>query len=149
MLESVSFLARSGRIPGIAAWGGSVLKVRPVIRMKDGRGSLVALVRRSPAGVRRMHEMVLGEAALRDVGPRGERLRATVFQADAPDLAEHLVDLLREDLPRADLSCSEMTSAMAVHTGPGVVGYALYAEPPDESSDAQDDWQEGWGGWRD
>ena len=53
----------------------------------------------------------------------------TVFHADAADLATQLLQRLRGRLPAADLSLSEFTPAMGVHTGPGLVGYGLYVEP--------------------
>ena len=36
---------------------------------------------------------------------------------------------LRQTLPRAEMSVSEVTAAMIVHTGPGLIGYALYVDP--------------------
>jgi fatty acid-binding protein DegV len=54
-----------------------------------------------------------------------------VFEGDARGLAEELLQQLGDSLSEADLSLSEMTPAMGVHTGPGVVGYALCVDRPD------------------
>src|SRR5215831_14156525 len=129
VLETVEFLARSGRVPEVAHWGSSVLRVRPVIRFRGGRGSLVTLVRSPQRGVGELQKLVLENAQRQGSGPRGERLVCTVFHGDALPLAEELHARLRREFPEADLSLSEMTSAMAVHVGPGVVGQAMYVEP--------------------
>ncbi len=129
MLETVEFLARSGRVPEIAHWGSSVLKVRPVVRFEAGRGSLAALVRSPMKGVEEMRRLVHVGARRQGAGPCGEGLVCTVFHGDALELARELHDRLRRDLPEADLSVSEMTAAMATHVGPGVVGQALYVDP--------------------
>lgn len=133
MLETIEFLARSGRVPEIVHWGSSVLKVRPVVRFEGSTGSLVTLVRSPLKGVEEMRKLVRAGGRRQGAGPCGERLRATVFHGDALGLAEELHGRLVEDLPAADLSISEMTAAMAVHVGPGVVGEAFYVDPPDES----------------
>jgi fatty acid-binding protein DegV len=135
MLETVEFLARSGRVPDIAHWGSSVLKVRPVVRFNAGSGSLVSLVRSPLKGVEEMRKLVNTGARRQGVGPCGEGLTCTVFHADALGLAEELHDRLRTDLPDAELSISEMTAAMAIHVGPGVVGEACFVDPQPELAD--------------
>jgi DegV family protein with EDD domain len=129
MLDTVDYLARSGRIPQVAAWGSSVLKVRPVVRFSAGSGSLVTLVRGNGWALRELDKLVLGGARKQAAGPRGEGLVCTVFHADAAGLAQELLDRVGVRLPAADLSLSEFTPVMGVHTGPGLVGYALYVEP--------------------
>jgi DegV family protein with EDD domain len=129
MLETVELLARGGRVPQVARWGSSLLRVRPVIRFHRSRGSLVTLVRSPLRGVAAMARTVVEDARRQGMGPRGEGLTCSVFQADAEALAESLRERLREAGPAADLSVSEMTSAMAVHVGPGAVGVAWALEP--------------------
>jgi DegV family protein with EDD domain len=129
MLETVEYLARSGRVPEIARWGTSVLRVRPVVRFEAGSGRLAALARTPLRGVDEMRKLVREGARRQGAGPCGEGVVCTVFHGDAADLADELERRLREDLPAAELSISEMTAAMAIHVGPGVVGEAFYVDP--------------------
>jgi DegV family protein with EDD domain len=129
MLETVEFLARSGRVPEIAHWGSSVLRVRPVVRFQAGSGSLVRLVRSPSHGLDEMRKLVRQIARRQGAGAAGEGLACTVFHGDALELAQQLRDRLCQDLPAADLSISEMTAAMAIHVGPGVVGEACFVDP--------------------
>ncbi len=128
MLETVEYLARSGRVPEVARWGSSVLRVRLVIRFRQGRGSLVTIVRSPLRGVAELQKLAHEVARRQEAGPCGERLVCTVFHGDAASLADELCSRLRRDLPRASLSVSEMTAAMATHVGPGMVGMAAYVE---------------------
>ena len=52
-----------------------------------------------------------------------------MFHGDTAELAGELLEQLRQTLPRAEMSVSEVTAAMIVHTGPGLIGYALYVDP--------------------
>jgi DegV family protein with EDD domain len=136
MLETVEFLARSGRVPEIARWGSSVLKVRPVVRFDAGSGRLATLVRSPSRGVEEMRKLVRQGAQRQGAGPCGEGVVCTVFHGDAQALAEELERRIRQDLPAAELSISEMTAAMAIHVGPGVVGEAYYVDPSVSASRA-------------
>jgi DegV family protein with EDD domain len=128
MLETVEFLARGGRVPEIVCWGGSALRLRPIVRFQRGSGSLAGLVRSSQRGIIELHRLACASARRQAAGPRGRGLVCTVFHGDALEPAMELFGRLRDDLPEADLSVSEMTAAMAVHVGPGVVGHALHVD---------------------
>lgn len=132
MLETVEFLARSGRIPEVAHWGSSVLRVRPLIRFGGGRYGLVTLVRSPLKGIGELRKRVHEDARRQGAGPCGEGLVCTVFHGDAAELAGELVDRVGEELPKAELTISEMTAAMAIHVGPGMVATALYVDPAAE-----------------
>jgi len=132
MLETVEFLVRSGRIPEIAHWGASLLRVRPVVRFQPPGGSLVALARSQLKGVRELHANAVRDARRQQAGPCGEGVHCSVFHGYAAELAGELLGQLRQTLPRAEMSVSEVTAAMIVHTGPGLIGYALYVDPDAE-----------------
>lgn len=129
MLETTEYLGRSGRIPEVASWGGSILKVRPVVRFRQGKGRLSALVRSPSRGLRHLAGLAVRAAERQEAGPQGRGFVCSVFHGDAPQLAASLLEELRHRLPEASLELSEMTPAMGAHTGPGVVGLAYYAEP--------------------
>jgi fatty acid-binding protein DegV len=138
MLETVESLVRSGRVPEVARWGTSLLRVRPVVRFQPPTGSLVALARSRLKGVRALHALAMRDARRQDAGPCGEGAHGAIFHGDAPELAGELLERLRHDLPSAELSVSEVTAAIMVHTGPGLVGYALYVDPERSRSAVQD-----------
>jgi DegV family protein with EDD domain len=128
MLDSIEYLARSGRVPQVASWTAGKLGVKPVIELTGGSGKLVSLVRGPAAGRRALADTLLKRTARDGAGDEGEGIFATVFHADARDEAEALEADLVERLPAGDFSVSEFTPAMGVHTGPGVLGHAFYVD---------------------
>jgi len=89
----------------------------------------VALARSRLKGIRELHAAAVRDTEKQRGGPCGEGAQVSVFHGDAPELAGELLDELHHTLPAAELSISEVTAAMIVHTGPGLVGYALYVDP--------------------
>lgn len=130
MLDSIDYLARSGRVPQVASWTAGKLGVKPVIELSGGRGSLVTLVRSPRAGRRALLQALVKRARKDGAGRNGEGVHVTVFHADALPEAEELLAALRERLPAAEMSISHFTPAMGVHTGPGVLGHAFYVDAP-------------------
>ena len=124
-LDSIEFLARSGRVPGVASWTAGKLGVKPVIELSHGRGSLVTLVRSAAAGRRALLQTLLKRVARDGAGARGEGVIATVFHADSLAEAGLLLAEIERRLPAADVTISHFTAAMGVHTGPGVLGHAF------------------------
>ena len=123
-LPTLEYLARSGRVPQVASWGGSVLRVITVVRYADGRGSLQQLVR----GPDRAHRVLVDQALASIDGNGAVRYRPVVFHADAESDAQRLASDLRAARPGLDVDVSGFTPAMGVHTGPGVVGVAYYEQ---------------------
>lgn len=131
MLDSIEYLARSGRVPQVASWTAGKLGVKPVVELTGGSGKLVTLVRGSVAGRRALLATLLKRAKRDGAGKDGAGVVATVFHADALEQAEALESELSERYPAASVSISQFTPAMGVHTGPGVLGHAFYFEPPE------------------
>ena len=89
----------------------------------------MALARSQLKGVRELHAAAIRDLQKQGGGSCGEGAHCSVFHGDAPELAGELLGQLGRTLPHAELSISEVTAAMIVHTGPGLVGYALYVDP--------------------
>src|SRR5438105_7290064 len=79
MLDSIDYLARSGRVPQVASWTAGKLGVKPVIELTGGSGKLVTLVRSATGGRRALAETLLKRARRDGLDARGKGLAATVF----------------------------------------------------------------------
>ncbi len=123
-VPTLEYLARSGRVPQVASWGGSVLRVITVVRYADGRGSLQQLVR----GSDRAHRVLVDQALAGIDGGHAEHYRPVVFHADAETDGQRLASDLRAARPGLDVDVSGFTPAMGIHTGPGVIGVAYYEQ---------------------
>jgi DegV family protein with EDD domain len=117
-LETLEYVARSGRVPALVAGVSDALHVRPVFEMHGGATGRVGLAR-TESGVLRALERVATERL-----EPGRPQWLMLFHADAADIAGRL----RERLLVACAVERDETVALApvigVHTGPGAVGFA-------------------------
>jgi DegV family protein with EDD domain len=127
-LETIEYLARSGRVPQVASWGAEKLGVKPVVEFAGGRGSLVTLARGREAARHSLADVLVKRVKKDGAAEDGSDVHATVFHADAAEDAELLRAEIGERLPAAELTVSLFTPAMGVHTGPGVLGHAFYVD---------------------
>jgi DegV family protein with EDD domain len=117
-LESLTHLRQSGRVSALTLGVANTLGVRPVFRMRQGVVERLGLPRTEEAALNRIvREWKAGG------GPAGER--SAVFHAGRPERARDLASRLG-----TDPFVTEFSAAMAIHTGPGVVGVAWL--PPAE-----------------
>lgn len=121
VLESLDYLRRSGRIGGAAHLLGSLLKARPILSLRDGKIEM--------AGRQRSRAKAL--AQLRGLALERGRARAGVYlgvaHIEAREEALALADELREEIRPVEFLFSEIGPGLSAHSGPGAVGFALYA----------------------
>jgi DegV family protein with EDD domain len=124
VLDTLSYLRRSGRVPAIAALAGSALKLYPVVgNQRDGSVGIVAPVRGKGAALVRM---------LREVERRtaGQRLAVlAIMHAGAPEHVEELQRAVAAQLQVDELYTVEFSPVMVAHAGPGLIGLAYQAAP--------------------
>jgi DegV family protein with EDD domain len=119
LLESLTHLAHSGRIPMVLAGIGNFLQIKLLISLIEGTVSRVAQVRTQSRGITVLLDQV------RTWGPI-ERL--AVAHADARHLADGLLPQLSESIQGFNRTLQdktyivEVTPAIGVHIGPGAVG---------------------------
>jgi len=129
VVDTLRYLAMSGRVPWVAHWATSVLQIKPILAADGEEIRLVERVRTR----RRALERLLAIFAARLRG--GRPLHAAVMHAAAPEAAAELARRLEEFRP-VELLVTEFTPVMGVHVGPGFLGIAYYQEPSEEAADA-------------
>ena len=120
-LETMRYLVKGGRVPWIVGWAASRLGIRPVLAFESGDARSIARCRTSERAEERMLDYVARHSG-------SGSLRAAVMHTDAGERAARLSERVCERFRPAELILTEFTSAMAVHTGPGFVGIAFYAD---------------------
>jgi DegV family protein with EDD domain len=128
LLESLTHLAHSGRIPAVLAGIGNFLQIKILISLFEGTVSRVAQVRTHSRGMTTLLEQV------RSWGPVD---RLAVAHANARHFADDLLPRLSESVQgfnralQERLVVIEVTPAIGVHIGPGAVGViAVTASSP-------------------
>ncbi len=119
-LETLEYLQRGGRIGRVQALLGSMLKLKPVIRVEreDGKYSTAGRGRTIPQAL----EFITGhlQEMYKDT-PVWVNVLHGRFQHAADDLAEKL----KGGLNAARLEVNRISPVLGVHTGPGIVGAAI------------------------
>ena len=121
VLETLEYAHRSGRIPAIAALAGSLLRINPVLEVKDGRITIFARARTKRKALERMIE-----ETKKRVGD--SLMHVAILQADVLEEAKRLKERMTTHFNCAELHIAEIPAVLGVHTGPGALGLAFYKE---------------------
>ncbi|MBV8302233.1 MAG: DegV family protein [Candidatus Dormibacteraeota bacterium] len=116
-LATLTYVARSGRVPALIAGISNTLHVRPVFRMQGGETGRVALAR-TTSGVLD----ALGKVAAETFGAVPQQV--LVFHADAVDGATQLAARLERELQIARCDVVALSPIAGAYTGPGAFGFA-------------------------
>ena len=119
-LDTLYYLWKGGRVPGIAHLATSLLRLKPLFELREGEVSNLARPRTRRRAATRLMKLMKERV-------EGDEVHVTVIHADAADEA----DRLRQEVGRAftcvELFVSEFTPVMGTHTGPGMLGIAFWS----------------------
>ncbi len=126
VLGRMDALARSGRVPGIAALAGRTLGLRPVFELSRGRVKPRLPARSDAAAVARL------VTECRD-GSGSGRLHVAILGTGSPGIAEALCTAVRRLAKEVEVHLAPFGPVMMAHTGGDVSGLAWWWEPEDHS----------------
>jgi DegV family protein with EDD domain len=121
-LNTLQYLARSGRVPQAAAMVNNILNIKPVFTLNHADAHTVALPRTMESAVKRMLKL------MEPMVNRGRPLYVAVMHADALEQAVAFKDRIMSQFECQEIFITEFTPVMGVHTGPGLIGVAFYGE---------------------
>jgi DegV family protein with EDD domain len=119
-LETLKFMAMSGRIGHLTAEMANVFSIKPILTIKDGKLDLLEMVRTRKKSWNRVIEL--------SVERLGEKEIESIFilHVAAEEDAKAFEKQLREAMPCPDhIPVTELTPGLSVHTGAGLVGVAF------------------------
>ena len=123
MLDTLYYLARLGRIAKAAAWAGSVLDMKPVLEHNPAVGETmpVARPRTKKNAIARMLKIMAERTG-------GSPVHVMVQHADELEEAKKLAAEIESRFKCVEMSITEFTPVMGVHTGPGLLAIGFYAD---------------------
>ncbi len=124
LLESLSYALKGGRLSAAAGRVGSMLRIQPLIRLKDNEVSLVGQVRKRGKGIEALIERTVDEV-------RGDPTHLTVHFTEDEDEGQRLLDILRSRINCVESYLMRIPIELGVHAGPGSVGVAYHIERED------------------
>jgi DegV family protein with EDD domain len=121
LLDTLEWLQRGGRIGPASAFLGTMLAIKPILHLKDGRVAPLERVRSKAKGLQRLVEIT------RAFGPLDA---LAVAHGDSPEEAAALVDALDSVYPREQILLSHVGPALGSHVGPRAVGICCVLAAP-------------------
>lgn len=118
-IPDLSHVVRTGRIGKAKAALGTLMKIVPVISLREGEVVAEAQVRTMSRALQTMIDL-----SLKDITD-ASKARFLVMHTNAPDLARDILERLRAQLGEAEpemLDILEAGPVIATHGGPGAVG---------------------------
>jgi DegV family protein with EDD domain len=122
MLDTLTYVARSGRVPRVVAWATSPLQVKPIVEFRQHEVHRLSLTRTRRRAVDRLLRLMEERAG------RGGPVHLCVQHSNVPEEALALASRVQELVRPVEMYVAELTQVMGVHTGPGFLGFAYYLE---------------------
>jgi DegV family protein with EDD domain len=112
LLDTLEYLRRGGRIGKAKALLGSVLKVKPMLTIKDGELVPVGQARNRAKGMDKLFEYVKNAGNIQDL--------AVVYNT-TPDEAQALAERLASVFDKEKIRMARVGAGLGVHGGPGAM----------------------------
>ncbi len=118
LLDTLTFLRRSGRVSTLTARIGEALQIKPLLEVRDGHVVQLERVRLRSRGLQRLI------ALARDLGHL-ERLCVLYTGAGMEATVRQMQEALSDRVPLAQQLVQQVTPGIGAHLGPGGIGLAL------------------------
>lgn len=124
-LDTLEYLIKGGRIGKVMAVVGTLLRIRPVISCnEEGIYVTVAKTRGTAQAIEKAISLAVQQAASQ------VKFAISVAHGSAVERAESVMRIVKERLPNAaEYIMTDISPALSVHTGPGLIGIAVQALP--------------------
>ncbi len=124
-LDTLEYLIKGGRIGKVMAVVGQLLSIRPVISCnEEGVYVTVAKARGAAQAVEKAIALAVKQASSQ------VKFAISVAHGSAVDRAGAVMRTLKERLPNAAMFLmTDISPALSVHTGPGLIGIAVQSLP--------------------
>jgi DegV family protein with EDD domain len=120
VVDTLEFLHRGGRIGGAQRLVGSVLSIKPILHLVDGRIESLASVRTKRKAVSHLMEIVGDDAGWEP------QVHYGVLDAMAPETADKMYEDIMGHGEPEELLRGGISPVIGTHIGPGAVGIAFY-----------------------
>jgi DegV family protein with EDD domain len=122
LVDTLEFLHKGGRIGNASYLIGSVLQMKPILGLNDGKVDAVEKQRTSAKALARLKELVLQDC------PKGNDSYITVSHCGGEQRAKSLAADLMEALEVNTIPVYEVPPAIVVHGGPGIISVSFFKE---------------------
>jgi DegV family protein with EDD domain len=115
-VDTLKYVVRGGRLSKAHGLLGSMLRVKPLLTLREGDLSLVGVARTKAKAVERLYEFAKGFSKVKEVA---------VAYTTGHDEAKAFADRLKALFPQVPLHLTRAGSSLGTHAGPGAMGVAV------------------------
>ena len=117
--DTLAYLKKGGRIGSASALLGTLLQIKPILTVADGKTAVFTKVRTKKKAVEALISGLMEDLRTRDLGD------VMVHHINCPDEGRALADELENKLHRP-VQIQPIGPVIGVHVGPGSIGIAYY-----------------------
>ena len=117
--DTLEYLKRGGRIGTAQAFFGSMLRVNPIIAIKDGYTEAVTRTHSRAKAIDHLCDFAMGFSHIEEMA---------VEDATTPDEAELLVERLSAKFPRERIYRTRVSPVVGTHVGPHVLAVSVLGD---------------------
>lgn len=120
VVDTLEYLYKNGRIGAAKALFGSILQVKPILTLSDGKVSPFESQRTQKKARARLRELVLEQC------PHGPESLLKIQHGSALEEAEDMAAEFKEKLGIPDIPIFDLPPAILTHAGPGVLSASFF-----------------------
>ncbi len=122
VVDSLKYLHRGGRVGGASRFVGSLLSIKPVLHLENGRVEPLTKVRTKKKAVK--HVLTMAENAMAGKS----NVRIAVLHASALAEAKKLKADVLKTLAPVEIIITDISPVIGTHVGPGTLGLVYYSD---------------------
>jgi DegV family protein with EDD domain len=122
VVDTLEYLAKGGRVSNAQAFIGSLLQMKPILKVENGLVEGAERIRTASKAQARLREIVAEGIAGRSA------VQVAVMYTTIKDTAQALADEIQAQYQLPVVSVHTISPAVSAHTGPRALGVAFYAE---------------------
>jgi len=120
LVDTLEYLTKGGRIGGAKRLLAELLKIKPILQVKNGQVESFEQLRTRKRALARLVEIVVEQC------PSGESAHLCALQVAAESDAESLVAELKSRVHVSQIPIYELPPAIVVHSGPRALGVGFF-----------------------
>jgi len=117
--DTLEYLRRGGRIGKAQAFLGSMLKVNPIITIRDGEVCPAARLRSRAQAIKYLYDFAMSYSRIEEMA---------IEEATTPGEAEMLANRLSSKFPKERIYRSKMSPVIVTHTGPRAIAVSVLGD---------------------
>jgi DegV family protein with EDD domain len=115
-VDTLKYVVRGGRLAKPYGLLGSVLKVKPLLTLREGKLVLTGVARTRDKAIQHLYDFVTEFSQVGEI--------AVSYSTDQDD-AEALAERIRAEFPNVPLYLTRIGPVLGTHAGPGAMGVAV------------------------